>query len=335
MLVILILLIGTFCLSRAAVESGKERSLGPLFEFSQFPSVVLIIGVGKGTVVQHICTGSILNIEGTASHILTSAYCIRNKTDPTDLTQKLSFLVLVPDANGTTHFGPSMFTAYEPLERITHPLAGTNANFTFDTVSADGTPMKLNSTIDENDVGIIRLRELITVPGVLPVLLAPLNPPNGSRVDLVGFGGPNFYSLRKTDSLAVMPSYKLEGNTVVPNDSLLFFRDVVHTSNVSQAIEAGDEGGPMIIPAPSGTGGSGWVQIAIAQGTWRVSEDGVSAMTYASLGPLVGPYIPFINDTLNADFVIPTLGGPSSGGSHNSISACLTLMILLFSLLRD
>jgi len=322
---IFVLGIALFCFSSQSRAENVKHSLGPAFDFTQFPSVVLIVGLGKGNEVQHICTGTILNTEGKATHILTSAYCIQNKTDPTDLTKKLSFHVLVPDANGTTQLGSSKFSAFQPLERIIYPGAGTNANFTFDTVLSDGTPTRINGTIDQNDVGIIRLQQLLNVTGLQPVSLSAVVPPNASRVDLIGFGGPDYYSLRKSDAFAVIPSYQIEGNSAVPNESLLFFRDVINPSNVSQAIEAGDEGGPIVIPGP---GGNGWVQVAIAQGTWRVSEDGVTAITYASLGPLIGPFISWINETINADFVVPTDG--SSAGSSSSV-AWLTCLVLIFS----
>lgn len=65
--------------------------------------------------------------------------------------------------------------------------------------------------------------------------MATTVPRNGTRIDLIGFGGPAFYSLRKTDSMMIIPSNKVVDEVATPNNEILFFRDVVSARNVSQA----------------------------------------------------------------------------------------------------
>eukprot|EP01127_Copromyxa_protea_P003144 TRINITY_DN13009_c0_g1_i1.p1 TRINITY_DN13009_c0_g1~~TRINITY_DN13009_c0_g1_i1.p1 ORF type:complete len:328 (-),score=43.33 TRINITY_DN13009_c0_g1_i1:32-943(-) len=300
--------------------------MSPLVSWADYPFVVLILGVSKTNTIEHVCTGSILNTEGKASHILTTAYCIQNKTDPQDPASLLKLIVLVPNAKGTVPLEGNNFTEFAPFEAIIHPGAGTTGNFSFLSAWPNGTAVPINAVIDVNDVGILRLTSLINVTGARPVSLGAFVPQNGTRVDFLGFGGPAYYSLRKSDSMAVIPSIKIVNGVDMTNSDLLFYKDVINSGDNVQAVEIGDEGGPVMVAANDTV-----VQVAIGQGTWRMGGTGndTQIVTFASLGPAIAPYQEFIREVMEADFVLPTDDNQTASSSSHAISMAVVILSVL------
>lgn len=75
----------------------------------------------------------------------------------------------------------------------------------------------------------------MNVTGVRNVTLGTTVPTNGTRIDLLGYGGPGFYSLHKTTSLVVIPSRKTVNGANTTNNEMIFFQDTESPRNSSQA----------------------------------------------------------------------------------------------------
>eukprot|EP01126_Amoeba_proteus_P054705 TRINITY_DN6742_c0_g1_i8.p1 TRINITY_DN6742_c0_g1~~TRINITY_DN6742_c0_g1_i8.p1 ORF type:complete len:286 (+),score=50.92 TRINITY_DN6742_c0_g1_i8:680-1537(+) len=232
-------------------------------------------------------------MDGNSSHILTSAYCIQNRTDPTDKNNQLEYQVLIPDNNGSVSLLGNNFDRYTVRERFLHPDAGRLVNFTIN-LTTNGTVDPINVQLDINDVGVIRLDSVIQTPSAQPVTLTSSQAGVGTRADVVGFGAPSFYQLHRTDSMYLIPSTRIDG-TPITDMQLLFFKDLNSSHTFAQAVEVGDEGGPVVQTTLDGT-----VQIAIAQGTLRrLVDNGTSVETLVSFGGDVSFFRNWILQILN------------------------------------
>jgi len=328
-----VLFISIICLAScfACFDSSlvSRRSIGPLVSFADSPFIALIVAGGINNTVLHVCSGAILNTPTShytsqfnlqMSFILTSTYCILDRSDPGASDKNLVYKVLINDEAGNVRINGTNFTVFSVLKRITNPDINTVKSYSVNVTIPPAFNEILNISVNVNDIGVIQLDRFIDISGVKPTTLSTEVPKVGANVHCLGYGSPDFFQLHSTDKTRIILSIDQSNNA--PSTDTLFFHD--GTSELSttipstplQAIETGDEGCPLVDDTN--------LQVGIGQATWRVQQNNSTIITFASVGSQVHAYKDYIESVLaqfNSSLApVSTSGSPTDNTSVSPVA---------------
>jgi len=144
----------------------------------------------------------------------------------------------------------------------------------------------------------------------------------------VGYGGPQFFTLGATTGTRVLQSVEVVNNNEVANTKLVIMHDVREDvpANATQAVEPGDEGGPIV--------DSSLRVVGVVQGSWQVNTEETGLLTFATLGTAVPENLAWIRSVTGTTPNSPGEEPPVVGAGAFNIMPHVALLLGLWALLK-